>query len=325
MRIDLPGETDETAAAVAVQLDGRIVLAGTHYDWNSDVESFIVARLNADGALDTTFGSGGAVLTHFGGYSNVANDMVLQRDGRIIVAGTVHLSGRSSFGVARFNGDGSIDSSFGTTGRATFALGSEAGAHGLAIDRDGHLLVAGYARNAKGNFDFAVARVIGSVNVAPVADAGGPYVVDSGSTVMLDGSASFDPDGHIVSYEWDFDYDGVSFTSDAGGSTVAFDASGITGPHERTIALRVTDSQGAMHIVVTTITVNPLPPPPEPEPPPLPQPEPQPMPEPEPAPPPAPGTVIRSPNPDGGQTVINYGSTKRVEPEKGKKEAPPKK
>ena len=89
-------------------------------------------------------------------------------------------------------------------------------------------------------------------NVAPSADAGGPYTTTEGETIMLDGSGSMDDMG-IVAYEWDFDYDGVTFNVDATGEqpSMTFTDDIAT----RTIALRVTDEGSLWNIGTTTLTV----------------------------------------------------------------------
>lgn len=92
-----------------------------------------------------------------------------------------------------------------------------------------------------------------ATNQAPNANPGGPYTVDEGSRVVLDGSGSKDPDGRIVEYEWDFDYDGYTFHRDATGVTV-----GVRypdGPARITVALLVTDDQGAAHLATAQISV----------------------------------------------------------------------
>ena len=83
----------------------------------------------------------------------------------------------------------------------------------------------------------------------PVAEAGGPYSVDEGGCVLLDGSESADPDGTIVAWDWDLDGDGAYETS---GATVAFDA-GVFGTY--TVGLRVTDDSGAIDTDTATVAV----------------------------------------------------------------------
>jgi hypothetical protein len=74
-------------------------------------------------------------------------------------------------------------------------------------------------------------------NAAPVADAGGPYAVDTTRSVPLDASASTDPDGDALTYAWDLDADGAF--DDATGATPTFTA-GST-PGTVTVSVRVTD------------------------------------------------------------------------------------
>ena len=95
-----------------------------------------------------------------------------------------------------------------------------------------------------------------SENIVPVAVAEGPYGVVAGGTVTLDGSASYDPGspgGAIASYAWDFDNDGLF--DDATGATPVFSAAGLTGGTLASIALQVTDSDGATHSDSATIIV----------------------------------------------------------------------
>ncbi|MEZ6056154.1 MAG: DUF2341 domain-containing protein [Planctomycetaceae bacterium] len=90
-------------------------------------------------------------------------------------------------------------------------------------------------------------------NVRPTAAPAGPYFVTEGSTITLDASDSFDTDGTITLYEWDFNYNGTAFNVDATGAHPLFDATLLDGPLVRTVALRVTDDNGAVSMVVTTV------------------------------------------------------------------------
>ncbi|MCA9066331.1 MAG: hypothetical protein KDA96_24860, partial [Planctomycetaceae bacterium] len=95
-------------------------------------------------------------------------------------------------------------------------------------------------------------------NVAPTASAGGPYIVDEGSSIALDASGSSDPGNDIVSYEWDFDYQNQNFTIDATGLTPTFNATQLPGGTTYSVAMRVTDSSGEWHLDVTEVTVRAL-------------------------------------------------------------------
>jgi uncharacterized delta-60 repeat protein len=287
---------DETAHAIAVQTDGKIVLAGEYYNWDTDAADMAVTRINADGSLDATFGK---VLTDFAGEYDAGLAAAMQTDGRIVVAGIATVGGVSRFGLARYNSDGTLDSTF-NNGRVSFAIGVDAVGNCMAIDGAGQIVVAGFAGNAAGNYSFAAARVIGKVNAAPTANPGSGYSVTEGDSVGLDASGSFDPDGAIGSYEWDLDYDGVTFNTDTTGAAATFNAAGIDGPAVKTIALRVTDENGAASIATTSVTINDVPPPPEPEP----EPEPDPTPDPE------PGSVVLSDDPGNpGKKVLTFHGT----------------
>ena len=85
---------------------------------------------------------------------------------------------------------------------------------------------------------------------------GGPYAVAEGASVALDGSASNDVDNFIVEYAWDFDYDGMTFATDATGSSTNFSAVGIDGPDTRTIALRTRSDNGVFALATTTVTIS---------------------------------------------------------------------
>jgi uncharacterized delta-60 repeat protein len=101
----------EHIAAVALQSDGKILLAGSAYI-KSNTYGFAVARLNPDGSLDSSFGNGGRVFFGFSS-SAVLRAMVLQPDSRIVLVG----SQSSDFAVARINANGTLDNTFGTGGK----------------------------------------------------------------------------------------------------------------------------------------------------------------------------------------------------------------
>src|SRR3954451_7256375 len=96
----------DAIAATVLQPDGKIIAAG--YSLNGLFLNFSLARYNADGSLDGSFGSGGKVLTSAGLGSSVAGGVALQPDGKIVVVGT-NLDGTHRFAVVRYNPDGSLD------------------------------------------------------------------------------------------------------------------------------------------------------------------------------------------------------------------------
>jgi uncharacterized delta-60 repeat protein len=130
------GTSNSFANAVAVQLDGKIVVAGIP----------LLTRYNSDGTLDTTFGTNG-IVTNSG--INQGKGVVIQTDGKILVAGNPNV-GRlnSDFWVARLNSNGSLDTSFGTNGIASYSLNSSSNlgpgnVRSIALQSDGKIIVAG--------------------------------------------------------------------------------------------------------------------------------------------------------------------------------------
>src|SRR5207248_10643108 len=109
-------QNDIPFEAVAVQTDGKVVAVGSRSN------DFVVARYNTDGSLDTTFGTGGIKTIDFAlgnGDDDFASDVAVQADGKIVVVGTASTAANGDdFAIARLNADGSLDTSFGTGGKA---------------------------------------------------------------------------------------------------------------------------------------------------------------------------------------------------------------
>src|SRR5206468_80556 len=118
-------------------------------------EDFALARYNANGSLDTTFGTGGKVTTDFAGDDDQAFAVVLQTDGKIVAAGVAKTYRGGDFALARYNANGSLDATFGTGGKVTtdFA-GNDDAAHGVVVQADGRIVAAGVAKTYRGG-DFA--------------------------------------------------------------------------------------------------------------------------------------------------------------------------
>jgi uncharacterized delta-60 repeat protein len=147
---------DDVAFAVAIQPDGKIVLAGMA-NTNSD---FAVARLNPDGSPDVGFGGSGVVVTDAGADEEIANGVAVQSDGRIVACGyTSRDPDGQRFALARYEPDGTPDATFGEGGLVTtsFPYGGGA-ANAVAIQPDGKMVAVGSANDAAGFEDFALAR-----------------------------------------------------------------------------------------------------------------------------------------------------------------------
>ena len=166
LMIDFNHSTD-IANAVAVQPDGKLVLVGTTYTNNDfSMEDFAVSRHNPDGSLDMTFGTNGRVTTDFPNLAAVASSVVVQPDGKILVAGGAFptFTFLGDFALVRYNADGSLDTSFGNGGIVTTSFpGQGSYAFALALQPDGKIVAAGtdfvnFSSDQSSNTDFAIAR-----------------------------------------------------------------------------------------------------------------------------------------------------------------------
>jgi uncharacterized delta-60 repeat protein len=153
-----PGNGVDTARGVAVQSDGRIVAAGHTFNDSTGID-FALVRYNADGTLDTTFGTSGKVTTNtsISNGEDIAYAVAIQSNGRIVAAGYAFNTATSGdFVLARYNSDGTLDTTFGTGGKAITnfnIFGSFDQAHAVAIQTDGKIVAAGLSSS-----DFALAR-----------------------------------------------------------------------------------------------------------------------------------------------------------------------
>ena len=161
----------DVARSVAVQTDGKIVAAGsTRIPVQGVPTQFALARYNADGSLDATFGPDGTgkVTTSFFGFSDAARSVAVQADGKIVAAGRAlvidpdpNIGSSSLFALARYNANGGLDSSFGTGGKVTtsfFGVATHSAAQSVAVQADGKIVAAGQAFDAVGGEFFALAR-----------------------------------------------------------------------------------------------------------------------------------------------------------------------
>ena len=150
------GTSSELIGGVAVQADGKIVVAGTSFISTSN--DFALARYNTNGTLDNTFGTLGKVTTDIGLGSDEVNSMVLQADGKIVVAGSSIVGSFTDFALARYNADGTLDITFSIDGWLTTTIGTgNDQINSMALQGDGKIVVAGSSE--VGAFtDFALAR-----------------------------------------------------------------------------------------------------------------------------------------------------------------------
>ena len=211
-----PGTGGDFQNGLAVQPDGRIVVGGSS-DMGAAAggQQWRVSRYTRQGELDGSFGTGGTVTTSMssaGDFDEHVWSLTLDGDGKVVAAGdAVTAAGGFDVAVARYDPDGSLDTSFGTGGKLTTAIGPGARrdrAHRVAALSDGKILVAGFAdmgpgagrRNlmlARYNHDGSLDASFGLGGIVITAAAPG----DNFDIVTTDGLA-IDAQGRIVVAGW---------------------------------------------------------------------------------------------------------------------------
>jgi uncharacterized delta-60 repeat protein len=196
------GTSTDRANSVVLQSDGKIVVAGyARITTTSTTDDIAVARYNTNGSLDETFGTGGFVTTPIGTSTDRANSVVLQSDGKIVVAGYASITTTSTtddIAVARYNTNGSLDTTFDTDGKVTTPIGTSTDrANSVVLQSDGKIVVAGYASNGT-NDDFAVARYYTNGSLDTTFDTDGKVTTPIGTSTDLANSVVLQSDGKIV-------------------------------------------------------------------------------------------------------------------------------
>ncbi len=158
-----PADSSSTADGIVTLPNGKIIVSTSQYIANSISRVLVLVKLNADGSLDTSFGTGGSVITDLGVYSSPLPMFTLP-DGKLLVAGTTgssFVNEPRDFLVARYNPNGSLDTTFGSGGKITtdFAGRRDEASAALLLP-DGKIVVGGSSTLGSEPSDFAVARYL---------------------------------------------------------------------------------------------------------------------------------------------------------------------
>ncbi|MEO7660460.1 MAG: hypothetical protein ABIV48_12675 [Pyrinomonadaceae bacterium] len=152
------GPGNDVAQAVAVQLDGRVLVAG--YAYNGANNDFAIVRYNSDGTLDPSFGGNGIVLTPVGSSEDEAFGMTVQPNGNIVLVGQSSNGIKSDIAVVRYNSNGTLDTTFDLDGKMTVSpTQGNALARSVALQPDGRIVIAGVGLNPS-NFDIILIRLM---------------------------------------------------------------------------------------------------------------------------------------------------------------------
>jgi uncharacterized delta-60 repeat protein len=153
------------AGALALQADGKILVGGVANAGTSPDANFALLRINPNGTLDASFGSGGKIITPFNpGFNDFVQSLAVQPDGKIVAAG-YSVNGfetQSYFAVARYHANGSLDASFDGDGKLIATAGNRPinDGYALALQTDGKIVIGGGAEEeVLAQSEFAVIRL----------------------------------------------------------------------------------------------------------------------------------------------------------------------
>jgi uncharacterized delta-60 repeat protein len=192
---DFGSRSSASAYAVAIQPDGKIIVAGgalKNTSSNRDKFGFALARYNADGTLDRSFGNRGRVETKVGDWDTEAHGLVIQPDGKIVLTGNALVGRDAGFALARYTADGRLDRSFGRGGQVFDSAGT---AWALALQRDSKLVTAGIGMGRYPKFSVARFLTDGSRDTTFGRDR--KLLTDFGATARAY-AVAVRPDGKIV-------------------------------------------------------------------------------------------------------------------------------
>ncbi len=183
-------------AAITIDAQGRAVLAGADNEAGNGLTAVI--RLTDSGDLDTSFDGDGRATVDIGpGAGEIANAVVVDGSGRIVVAGDRSDPGNVyAMTAARFRPDGSLDTSFATGGRFTTASSPAIWADALAIDKAGRIILAGSVEGVS-SLDAQMLRLLPDGAVDPSFGGGQPLREDflapygSASGLLIDGQGRY--------------------------------------------------------------------------------------------------------------------------------------
>jgi uncharacterized delta-60 repeat protein len=252
-----------SAYAVALQGDGKVVVAGGAYSGTPTSTDIALARYNPDGRLDASFGEGGKVFTDFDATIEGAAALAIQPDGKLVVVGSTRHVGPfgdnpAAFALVRYNADGSLDTTFGAGGKvstrfdpAFWSLG-----YGVAIAPDGKIVAAGWALpgGASGPGKIHIARYNADGSLDPTFDGDGRVVSAPGTDNGAFGVV-VQPDGKVVVAGFvGFDFVLVRYT--AGGSLdIRFGSGGVaTAPYRFGVAYDLARQSDGKLVAVGTET-----------------------------------------------------------------------
>lgn len=193
--------------ASAVQTDGKIIVAGSTNDANTSQDKFVVVRYNSNGTLDNTFGTGGKIISEpIQAFNNIANSLVIQSDGKIVVGGNATDTNTiapqaGEMIVVRYLSNGNIDSSFGSNGvffNHFNLLDNDISLEDIKISTNGKILATGWASDTVLGTSEAIVIKLNTNGTLDSTFGNNGHVISNYGSVLGAKSILLQPDGKIL-------------------------------------------------------------------------------------------------------------------------------
>jgi uncharacterized delta-60 repeat protein len=178
-----------------VQPDGKILIGMSTTLANGD---FRVMRLNANGSVDTTFGTNGATVVAYNSGHDEPRKILLQDDGKIVLAGFSDIEGNRDFAAVRLTASGVLDTTFNGTGHLVVPVGTAQDQVNTAALADGKILLVGRSVIAQGNRDVSLVRVNSDGSVDTSFGTEGKVVIPDSTKDDIALTVTVQPDGKIL-------------------------------------------------------------------------------------------------------------------------------
>lgn len=188
----------QSASQMTLQADGKIIVIGSCQ--GASTYDFCIQRFLPDGGADASFNNAtGSIIVEMNGNTDFANAVVVQSDGKIVVAGGCSNGGVYLYCAIRFLPGGGVDSSFGQSGK--FIATASGGAQALALQADGKMLLGGQCAHTVGPFtkgDFCVLRITAGGVLDPAFGSNGQVLTTVGSYGNSINSIAVQADGRVL-------------------------------------------------------------------------------------------------------------------------------
>ncbi len=222
------GSNFDYALAMAINSSGKIALAGRTFNGTND--DFAVTQYTTTGILDTTFDTDGKLTTPVGTSDDVAQSAAFQTDGKLVVGGWTFNGTSDDFALVRYNTNGSLDTTFGSSGKIVTDFGANDVLTAIKIQSDGKIVATGYTCSSATISDFALARYTTSGILDTTFDTDGKVTTPIGTGSDEGEALVIQSDGKLVVAGYsdngtDTDFALARYTT-AGGLDTTFDTDG---------------------------------------------------------------------------------------------------